>query len=855
MAVQNLPFLLFPKVEPSARDGLPSGRPAVHKPTPERQVERMAPRFQTLQNNFDARRLQLQQALPGSDPEQVVVFETIGEVTNFFKAVRKIPGLEWLLEESEEHIDADDNFYEIEHPDKQLSGRLYLIGSNGQALSQVMSLWDNYKKDPKVAFARGLTPWRSVFAQLRDVRHWSVADRLGQDVRLNWQNKIEKGQDPIRFEIEAWHYSSAVKNNATADEVGALVRNLGGRVIQTTLIDEIAYHGLLVEMPAASVQALLEDTPPELVVSDRIMFFRPQGQASAPRLNDETPGIAHPGEAVEVRDEPIAALLDGLPIQNHPLLAGRLRIDDPDDLGAVYPATDRVHGTSMASLITLGDLDAGEVPLDRILYVRPVLRPDPQCPDIPRTEVTPDDVLLIDLMHRAVRRIFEGEGGEQAAAPTVKIINLSLGDAERPFDRVFSPWARLIDWLSFKYQVLFIVSAGNHISDLTLEIPRESLADMQATDRQLLTLKALFGQSNERPLIAPAETLNGLTIGAFHSDASTYLQVPRRYDLFSGIDVSPYSRTGHGYRRSVKPDLLFPGGRLLHSEQIVGPAETTTVRPIWKSGAAPGLRAAVLPDAGGNTRYSRGTSGATALGTRHAIKAHRVVEELRASHPGRLDPRFDAVLLKALVTHGAEWGDAFERLTNANPAADPRKLKSLASRWMGYGRVDSERVLDCAEERAVVIGVGELSADQAFEFRAPLPPGLAAKVLWRRLTVTLAWISPTNTAHQAYRRARLWISPPAAKFNVTRTETDWQQARKGTLQHEILEGEDALAFVDGDAFSCKVNCAVDAGKFEAPVSFALCVSLEVGEGAGVKVYQEIRDRIAPRIPVGAPGEG
>ena len=73
------------------------------------------------------------------------------------------------------------------------------------------------------------------------------------------------------------------------------------------------------------------------------------------------------------------------------------------------------------------------------------------------------------------------------------------------------------------------------------------------------------------------------------------------------------------------------------------------------------------------------------------------------------------------------------------------------------------------------------------------------------------------------------------------------------MQHEILEGENAVAFGIDQRFECKINCAADAGKLLGRVPFALRVSLEVGVGLGIPIYQEIRDRIVPavRIPASA----
>src|SRR5215208_6144728 len=114
--------------------------------------------------------------------------------------------------------------------------------------------------------------------------------------------------------------------------------------------------------------------------------------------------------------EPIAALLDGLPVQNHARLRGRLIIDDPDNLEPRYPVALRRHGTEMASLIVHGDLTRGEAPLSRPLFVTPIMQSTEH-----GDERTPPDRLFVDVIYRAVRRIMVGEGGEPPSAPGVII--------------------------------------------------------------------------------------------------------------------------------------------------------------------------------------------------------------------------------------------------------------------------------------------------------------------------------------------------------------------------------------------------------------------------------------------------
>ena len=427
------------------------------------------------------------------------------------------------MEWEEEDIPPDEDFYPLDkhgaRKDGALSGRLFILASNQTALTQLQSLWSRYQADPSAPFEWGLAKFRKVFEQLKDIRPWSVADRIGSDVKSYWQERLAEDTSAVRFEIEAWVFSNANLNEAASAEIRSCVGQLKGVILAEVTIREIAYHGLLVELPRVAIGEILAGTNPDLVLSDRVMFFRPRAQSITQPSDAETEIVS--SAPVPNSDlSPVVALLDGLPLQNHPLLAGRLEVDDPDGWGETYQAKDRVHGTAMASLILLGELDAAEDPLRRKLYVRPVMRPDPDDTfHAQATECTPDSDLLIDLMHRAVKRICEGDAGELPAAPGVRVINLSIGDAYRQFDREISPWARLLDWLAAKYSILFILSAGNVFEHLELEVARATFLQSTDEERVSLAMNALIASSANRRLFAPAESINALTIGASHADA------------------------------------------------------------------------------------------------------------------------------------------------------------------------------------------------------------------------------------------------------------------------------------------------------------------------------------------------
>jgi hypothetical protein len=846
----HLPLLILPApstVDPEGGHGFLSN---LRLPDPSRRG--LGERFGSLQRAFDQRRLELRAQALNDDPDLVLVLETVGTVAEFKTAVMQVPGLEWLAAWDDDEIEPDEEFYDEEKPGKLLHGKVFLVGSNRAALDDVVRLWERYRDDLTVKLGKNLEAWKTVFRHLKHVRFWGPADRLEPALRQNWRFQVDHGEPSIRFEIEAWHHPSEAKNRAASDELRRLVGAQGGTVLAEAVIGEIAYHGFLVEMPAAGVAQLLEADAAPLLRSDRVMFFRAQGQSIAPdSATDERAGASMP--AVQIATgTPVVALLDGLPLANHPLLEGRVLVDDPDGWAADYPVANRVHGTAMASLIALGDLGAREAPLARPIYARPIMQPAQVGGR--SVERTPENRLLIDLIHVAVRRMFEPDADDVAAAPGIKVINLSVGDAHRPFMGELSPWARLLDWLQHKHNVLFIVSAGNQGSDLVLGVEPGSLQSMPLERRSALATQALTRSDMDRRLLTPAESVNALTIGASHADTSEFAAVPGRFLLFAEGGVAPYSGVGHGFRRAIKPDFLLPGGRVLYREAPQAPTGQTQLLALGNVPQPPGQLVAAPPTPQGNTLHLRGTSNAAGLGTRWGARAHAVIEALRAGHRV-LEPRFDAVLIKALLAHGARLGALKDQIEAARPEVDHwHSQRRLVSRYAGLGIADVERALTCTDQRATMLGVGELRNKKALEFLVPIPSSLHAYTGMRRVTMTLAWFSPINPRHSKYRVARLWADLPDDPLHVTQArEGEYQQLRLGTVHHEVFEGTAAPVIADGQSLRVRVNCKADAGALTAPVQFALCVSLEVAEGVAIQVYNEVRERIAARVGV-RPGQ-
>ena len=837
------PLLILPSPgEPVARRRRFGGGGKFHRPDLERQAERLTPRFALLQQALEARRARIQAQARDLVPEEVIVLETVGTVDNFIRAVEQVSGMEWLAEVEEEEIPPDDDFFALAddggaRPGKTLRGRLFMVFTNQAALQQMLSLWGEWQT--KERLSHGLGKWAALFQQLRDVRRWGVQDRLQETGILDdWEERVEHGQEIVPCEIELWYRRNPAIRRAARDRVAMLVDDLGGRVVNEADIEEIAYHTLLARLPAVQIEPLLEslDYEIELVQCEQIQFFRATGQMSSPVPEDVREQDQSVLPEPQPAEFPVVALLDGLPLQAHRRLRGRLIVDDPDGFELDYPAATRRHGTAMASLILFGDIASREQPLARPLYVRPILQQDAR-DWRNHTETVPEGTLVVDLIHRAVRRLFEGDGDEPPVAAQVAVVNLSIGIQDRPFAHSMSPLARLLDWLAWRYRVLFAVSAGNYAGAIQV-IPAHH-------DFQGQVIQAVAADARQRRLLSPAEAINALTVGSIHEDASTNPLPPGWTDPYTTRGLpSPFNAQGMGYRRGIKPDVLTAGGRTALQREV-GMGQVPAIYQMYVQSGAPGQQVASPGAAPGELdamRHSRGTSNATALISRACSLLYDVLDEIRDEPGGELiDDIPRAVWLKALVAHGAEWGAAGSTLTHIlRNQNNSRQFREYITRLLGYGAVDIDRVRECTARRVTVLSGGTLRRDESHIHRVPLPPSLSGRRGYRRLTMTLAWLSPVNSRHQAWRRADLWFAPPKDPLQVSRQQADWQAVQRGTLQHEILEGEEAGVYVDGASMEIQVSCRASAGALEDEIPYALATTLEIADELGVDIYDEVR---------------
>ncbi|MBC6441507.1 MAG: S8 family peptidase [Rhodospirillales bacterium] len=870
------PLLAMPRPE---RQAPKAGRPPrenIPSADAGRQAGRLGPKFERLERALDDPEAlgELRDDPSAIVPERALVFEVASKIADFYRAVRGVSGLEFLGED-EGDAAPDEDFYVPDkdgdpREDKRVPRRFYFTIPDQTALRELVSLWQRFQRGE--VLGRGRTAWRDVFGHLADVRPWGPRDRLTAEAVEDWRERLQFASDtPIRFEVEFWYRDDAARRETAETKFTENLRELGGRVLDRAVIGDICYHAALVEVSPKIIRDVLDHPDVGLVAFDAVMMLRPQSMVSGP-VEDDLEDAAEAGgvEGSAEADVPVAALLDGVPMAQHKLLANRLVIDDPDSFANKYGAAgEQRHGTAMASLILHGDLNTPnpEPPIRRPLYVRPVMYPQPYGFGDVR-EAMPPDRLCIDLIWRVFIRMFDGEGGEDPTAPTVCIVNLSLGDAKRRFAGVMSPWARLIDRLAWRHNVLILVSAGN----ITERVPLENVDQLthfenaDADERQAMLLRSILRQRANRRLLAPSEAVNALTVGAAHNDnLASNGQREMTVDPYTSPALPNMSSAlGLGFKRAIKPEILFPGG----SEQV---RASSTHAPIEVSPVTPpgdffGIGVASPGPAGVTNRKGNmsGTSVATALATHNALRILEALEDLPEddpAHPEEINRKYLAVVLKALLVHSARWDRNATDALKKTIIAENGKLhweheRDEVSRFLGFGCPDIERVVDCAENRATLIGWNTIGSKETDRFAVPLPAELEGTAGFRALSVTIAWLTPITHLHRMYRLAKFQAGPSGdEKFSIgasnAKQQPSYNALGKGAIYHRRWEGEEAAEFVDDGNLVLDITCLPAAGELDDPITYAVVATLEVGQNVAVPVYERVRERLREIVRVPA----
>lgn len=804
-------------------------------------------------------------------PERALVFELIGSVEKFEKAAASL-GFEWLCSErvasgtdanwgqqeeddSGSLIDNDDSLDEDESDDLSSSANLYLTVPSKQGLKSLTEHWKKYTTG-NAAVTEAEKTWWALFGYLKDIRPWSPKDRIEPVVADYINYVLEHHPDqPVTVELDLWFRATNAERVAALSILKDLLATEQAEVLDTVLIEEIKYHAVLVKVPAAIARTLAERHG-SLANADGVMTIRAQSVvAPLPELKPSTDSLSDlpvPG------DKPcIGAILDGYPIAAHELLNGRLIVLEKDVEAVAVPVDARFHGTAMASLVLHGDLNAPGVPQARKLAVVPVLA------KVGNKESIPTDKLPVGIIYRAIMALIAGTENGEIEPEQIVVINHSICNRHAPFSGRASPWAALLDYFAYKHNMLFVISAGNIEEGMPIRSDHadvEEFLEEESLVRTVAVMQAAQKSRHFRNLLTPAESVNGLTVGALHVDHAGTVPEPH-YDPYPEHEMAAlYSAAGPGINRSIKPDLVEAGGRSIGNLYDGSDGPTISARGIVHVG-----QKTAVPDpktgAANQMGLSFGTSNAAALVTRTALQIADVVEPVYEQDDEIwIARRSRAVILKALIAHSCRWGDVAAVLNTVFTPVGTRKRSkrgaAIAS-FLGYGRPDPARVGSGSDNRITLLADDEIAHDKLHEYRIPVPKAILTSRDVRRIIITLAWSSPVSVDYADYRamslalvnkdgKSEIWKK--VKRTNETLYQPDSYAIARGTLTHVILEGSSRTTFDDKDGLFIGVQARAPRKEFQRGVTvpYALAVTIELATNAKSTVYEEVSEAIRQR---------
>lgn len=273
-----------------------------------------------------------------------------------------------------------------------------------------------------------------------------------------------------------------------------------------------------------------------------------------------------------------------------------------------------------------------------------------------------------------------------------RIFNHSI-NSSAPCRRTYmSAWATEIDYLSWQYDILFIVSAGN--------LPIVRLPGLSIT-RKALTEYFLEGYmypdfllEDASRIANPGQSFQALTVGSI--SPFTYNRPPLT-SLGLQDYPSAFTCTGYGIWDSIKPEVVEYGGDLVKDEgnppSFSTPSEVCPELVRTTMGGGPAL-------------------GADNIGTSFAApKVAHIAAALATNFPQE-----SCLLYKALIVQSAR----LPSWTNDEPDL------SSAIRMMGYGLPNLERALGNAPNRVTLITREDtlIQASQAHIYQVIIPDEL-----------------------------------------------------------------------------------------------------------------------------------
>ena len=327
-----------------------------------------------------------------------------------------------------------------------------------------------------------------------------------------------------------------------------------------------------------------------------------------------------------------------------------------------------------------------------------------------------------------------------------RIFNHSITGSVPCRIQYMSPWAAVIDNLTWKNDILFIVAAGNLPSSGSRGSIRLSVQDHLAANR----LCPDYLLENSCRIANPAQSFQALTVGSI--SLASYHALP--YSSISEKDKpSAFSCSGLGIWDTIKPEVVEYGGDLVKDESI--PPNIISRKEVCQE-VCPELVRSTLNGGPGVAADRVGTSFATP-------KVSHIAACLAAELPDE-----SCLLHRALIVQSARWPEW-------TMADNIEKLHVI--RQIGYGIPNIDRALGNSPNRITLItrGNNRIKARQAHVYQVKLPDKLRTQGEEHEILVEVT-LSYKAQPRRTRRNRRKYLS----------TWLDWDCSKKGENPEKFL---------------------------------------------------------------------
>lgn len=298
------------------------------------------------------------------------------------------------------------------------------------------------------------------------------------------------------IKIQLVDYRDVDLNSRSEQLFFELVHDLGYEVEKIKYADDL----VIFKIDSPSLNAIRQIATMDSVISIKEMPYYELVAAPCPYLAEID--LAKP---IEGENYPIIGILDSGVESSEYLSSWRFGNED-NIAGLENMDISRIHGTMVASVAVYGDILEGKnhTGCGPLKYVSCIVNSD-----VNRVSIAEDELIMY--IKEAVQRY-----------PDVRIWNMSQGSTNEVSDYDFSDFAKALDSIQKKHNVLICKSAGNCLNE---------------------NGRITYG----------AESLLALTVGSICNEGT------HEDDLPEGAH-SPFSRIGYGPEGLIKPEIVHFGG-------------------------------------------------------------------------------------------------------------------------------------------------------------------------------------------------------------------------------------------------------------------------------------------------------